>query len=257
MISTVPLHYRWLDSTQENALPIVLLHGLFGSMDNLNMLARSLQASHPIIQVDLRNHGLSPHTTEMDYPVMAADVLALLDKLKLPQVVMIGHSMGGKTAMAFSAIAPERLAKLIVIDIAPVSYSTRDNEKLFTALQAVIDAGINTRHDAKKILAAHINQENIITFLLKSFRDGTWQFNLSALQQHYPEISGWREIPAWPHPTLFIKGALSTYIQEMHHTAIMHQFPRANVHEINGSGHWVHAEKSDAVLHAIGDFLAS
>lgn len=135
------LHYQLL-AAESDALPVLLIHGLFGNLDNLGVLARDLHQRHSVIKVDLRNHGLSPRADEMNYPAMAQDLLELLDELRLEKAIVIGHSMGGKAAMALTAIAPERVAKLIVIDVAPVNYQTRRHDEIFAALKAVSAAGI-------------------------------------------------------------------------------------------------------------------
>lgn len=251
------LHYQMSAAPAEHAtaLPIVLIHGLFGNLDNLGVLARDLSLQHPLIKVDLRNHGLSPHSSEMNYPAMAQDLLTLLNDLEIKKAIVIGHSMGGKAAMALTAIAPERIEKLVVIDIAPVNYTTRRHDQIFTALNAVSAAGITQRQQAAELMRNTLDEEGVIQFLLKSFHQGEWRFNLPVLIEHYETILGWQEVPAWPHPILFIRGGLSPYVQNSYRDAIARQFPLARAHEVAGTGHWVHAEKPQAVLRAIHRFL--
>lgn len=248
------LHYELL-AAGSVGLPMLLIHGLFGNLDNLGVLARDLNQRHSVVKVDLRNHGLSPRAAEMTYPAMAQDLLTLLDDLQLAKVIVIGHSMGGKAAMALTAIAPERVDKLIVIDVAPVDYRTRRHDEIFVALKAVSAAGITQRQQAAKMIRNFLPAEDIIQFLLKSFNNGEWRFNLPVLIAQYENLNGWQEVPAWPHPTLFIRGSLSPYVQDNYRADIARQFPQARAHVVAGSGHWVHAERPEAVLRAIYRFL--
>ncbi|MFC0229557.1 esterase [Serratia aquatilis] len=251
------LHYQLMpqEASASAASPIILLHGLFGNLDNLGMLARDLSQHHPVCKVDLRNHGLSPRSTEMTYRAMAEDLLALLNELRFDKAIVIGHSMGGKAAMALTALAPECIEKLVVIDIAPVAYNTRRHDKIFAALQAVTNAGITQRQQAATMMREYLDEEGVIQFLLKSFHAGAWRFNLPALIEQYENILGWQEIPSWPYPTLFIRGGLSPYVQDSYRDDIARQFPQARAHVVAGTGHWVHAEKPEAVLRVIHRFL--
>jgi esterase len=239
-----------------NNSPIVLVHGLFGSLDNLGVLARDLVNDHDIIQVDMRNHGLSERSPEMNYPAMAQDLLDTLDAHGIERATFVGHSMGGKAVMAFTALAPERIDKLVAIDIAPVNYHVRRHDEIFAAINAVTDAGVTTRQQAAAVMREHINEEGVIQFLLKSFVDGKWRFNVPALWDQYPHIVGWETVPAWNHPALFIPGGNSPYVTEQYRDELLQQFPQARAHVIAGAGHWVHAEKPEAVLRAIRRYLA-
>ena len=251
------LHYRLQPcaNPDSQALPIMLIHGLFGTLDNLGVLARDLQQQHAVLQVDLRNHGLSPRSPVMTYAAMAEDLLQTLDDAGIAKAIIIGHSMGAKAAMALTALAPQRVDKLVVIDMAPVDYAIRRHDKIFAALNAVTAAGISDRTGAAQCMRSFIKEESVIQFLLKSFQQGDWRFNVPALWAEYPHIIGWNEVPAWPHPALFIAGGLSSYLQDSYRAAIMRQFPQARAHVIAGSGHWVHAEKPEAVLRTIHRFI--
>jgi Predicted hydrolases or acyltransferases (alpha/beta hydrolase superfamily) len=239
-----------------NNSPIVLVHGLFGSLDNLGVLARDLVSDHDIIQVDMRNHGLSPRSDEMNYPAMAQDLLDTLDEHNIEKATVIGHSMGGKAVMALTALAPERIQRLVAIDIAPVDYHVRRHDEIFGAINAVTQAGVSSRQQAATIMREYLAEEGVIQFLLKSFVDGAWRFNVPVLWDQYPHIVGWETIPAWDHPALFIPGGNSPYVTEAYRDALLSQFPQARAHVIAGAGHWVHAEKPDAVLCAIRRYLA-
>lgn len=238
-----------------NNYPIVLVHGLFGSLDNLGVLARDLVNDHDIIQVDMRNHGLSPRDPVMNYPAMAQDLLDTLNAQHIEKATFIGHSMGGKAVMALSALAPERIARLVAIDIAPVDYHVRRHDEIFTAINAVTASPAKTRQQAAAIMREHLNEEGVIQFLLKSFVDGEWRFNVPVLWEQYPHIVGWETIPAWDHPALFIPGGNSPYVTDAYRADLLAQFPQARAHVIAGAGHWVHAEKPEAVLRAIRRYL--
>ncbi|VYU69186.1 esterase [Metakosakonia massiliensis] len=239
-----------------NNSPIVLVHGLFGSLDNLGVLARDLVADHDILQVDMRNHGLSERSPEMNYPAMAQDLLDTLDAHNLERATFIGHSMGGKAVMALTALAPERIDGLVAIDIAPVDYQVRRHDEIFAAINAVTEAKATTRQQAAAVMREKLSEEGVIQFLLKSFVDGEWRFNVPVLWEQYPHIVGWETIPAWDHPALFIPGGNSPYVTEQYRQTLLQQFPQARAHVIAGAGHWVHAEKPEAVLRAIRRYLA-
>lgn len=238
-----------------NNSPIVLVHGLFGSLDNLGVLARDLVSDHDIIQVDMRNHGLSPRDPVMNYPAMAQDLLDTLDAQQIEKATFIGHSMGGKAVMALSALAPERIDRLVAIDIAPVDYHVRRHDEIFAAINAVTASEAKTRQQAAAVMREHLNEEGVIQFLLKSYVDGEWRFNVPVLWEQYPHIVGWETIPAWDHPALFIPGGNSPYVTEAYRNELLAQFPQARAHVIAGAGHWVHAEKPEAVLRAIRRYL--
>ncbi|CAB5518181.1 esterase [Citrobacter cronae] len=238
-----------------NNSPIVLVHGLFGSLDNLGILARSLVVDHDIIQVDMRNHGLSPRSPEMNYAAMAQDLVDTLDDQQIDKAIFIGHSMGGKAVMALTALAPERIDRLVAIDIAPVDYQVRRHDEIFAAINAVTDAQASSRQQAASVMRQHLQEEGVIQFLLKSFVDGEWRFNVPVLWDQYPNIVGWQTLPAWEHPALFIPGGNSPYVTEAYREQLLAQFPQARAHVIAGAGHWVHAEKPEAVLRAIRRYL--
>ncbi|MEQ5325032.1 esterase [Proteus sp. fly-1008] len=237
-------------------LPIVLIHGLFGDLNNLGVLGRDLRQDHTVIQIDVRNHGHSPHSESMNYQDMAQDVLTLLDSLHISKAIIIGHSMGGKIAMAMTALAPERIARIVVIDMSPVAYNVRRHDNIFAALEAVTKAQVTRRQDAVEIMSPFIKEEGVIQFLLKSFKSGEWLFNLSAIKNAYSKIIGWQEVPAWNYPVLFIRGGLSPYILDEYRNDIARQFPQASAFVVANTGHWVHSEKPNTVINAIRRFLS-
>ncbi|AMW78840.1 acyl-CoA esterase [Acinetobacter sp. TGL-Y2] len=237
---------------------LVLIHGLFGSLSNLGMLARALQQDHDVLQIDLRNHGKSAHTDSMTYEEMAQDVLDTLDALEIDQFSVIGHSMGGKVAMRLTQIAPERLQKLIVLDMAPFAYTENHHDLIFKALFAVDQAQVLTRQHATEIMKNDINENGVILFLLKSWSQGNWLFNLNGLHQAYPHIIAWNAISTWTKSTLFLRGENSDYIaKQIHLDAISAQFSDSTVKTIEDAGHWLHAEQTEPVLNEIKRFLSS
>ncbi|MCC4265571.1 alpha/beta fold hydrolase [Oceanimonas baumannii] len=248
------LNYR----QQGRGMPVILVHGLFGSLDNLNGLNRALSEHFEVIAVDLRNHGQSFHSEEMTYTAMAEDLLELAAQLQLDQPAMVGHSMGGKAVMMAAGLAPERVRGLVVADMAPVAYQQMRHQDVFAGLQAVIDAGCQTRKEADAVLEKHIHTAGVRQFLLKSYSGGNtvWRFNVPALSNAYGNIMGWPGLPApYDAPVLFIKGSESDYLLPEHQAAVQAQFPRAKARVIQDTGHWLHAEKPQVFNRLVQDFL--
>lgn len=244
--------------TQNQNETVVLIHGLFGSLSNLGMLARVLQQDYDVLQIDLRNHGKSAHTDSMTYTEMAQDVLDTLDALNIHQFSVIGHSMGGKVAMQLTEIAAERLQKLIVLDMAPFAYTENHHDQIFKALFALDEATVSSRKEATEIMKKYIQEDSVILFLLKSWSQGKWLFNLNGLHQAYPNIITWHAIPTWTKSTLFLRGAKSDYVaKKIHLDAISAQFSDSKVKTIEEAGHWLHAEQTEQVLKEIKIFLTS
>ncbi|MEQ4777473.1 esterase [Providencia huaxiensis] len=236
--------------------PIVLIHGLFGDLNNLGVLGRNLQQYFDTIQIDVRNHGDSFRDEQMSYQQMAQDVITLVKSLGYKNAILIGHSMGGKIAMAATAIAPNFIDSIVAIDMAPVAYQVRRHDKIFAALDAVTAKNAKTRQEATVIMRDYINEDGVIQFLLKSFKQGEWKFNLPALKTNYESIIGWEIVPAWDKPVLLIPGGNSPYVQAEYKDQIAQQFPQAKAWVVADTGHWVHAEKPDHVLRAIHRFLS-
>ncbi len=249
------LNYK-LQGKGEN---VVLIHGLFGDSGNLGLLARELVKTHQVLSIDLRNHGQSFHSDQHNYSLMADDVIALLDHLAIKTTRLIGHSMGGKVAMKLSAMNPERISKLIVMDMAPVAYQQRHHDHVFAGLFAVDKSRPASRSAALALMAEHISEEGVRQFLAKSlYKDGDvmrWRFNLSALYENYSQILGWSPQSPCSVATLFLKGANSDYLNPMYQAEIQAQFPNAKGHVVANTGHWLHAEKPAEVLRVINKFM--
>lgn len=237
--------------------PILLIHGLFGSMGNLGMIARALQDRYPVIQVDIRNHGDSAHAPEMCFEAMAQDLLDTLEELGVQDFSVIGHSMGAKIAMQLTAMAPERVKDLVVLDMSPYAYTENHHDQIFKALFAVQQARPESRKQATEIMQQYIQENMVNQFLLKSFEQGQWRFNLNAIYDQYAEILNWQDNPAWSEAALFIRGGRSHYISTAaHDAAIARQFPEASIKSIDSAGHWLHAEQPKQVMAYIDAYLA-
>ncbi len=239
---------------------IVLLHGLFGNLDNLGLLSRDLIRDHQVLTVDLRNHGLSFHSNIHTYEAMAKDVKAVIHHLELDKVTLVGHSMGGKVAMKLASILDKQVERLIVLDMAPVKYSKNRHDNVFKGLHAVEKSKPTSRMDAMKVLSQHIDLEGVKQFLGKSLykSDGhfKWRFNVESLYSNYNQILNWYELPPIKIPTLFIKGEHSDYLMEEHQHLVRQQFPLAKAHVISNTGHWLHAEKPNDVLRVLRRFVS-
>ncbi len=238
---------------------IVLIHGLFGSLDNLGLLARDLSTDHQVLSLDLRNHGLSFKSDDHNYKLMAEDVKHLLTSLELNNVTVIGHSMGGKVAMTLASMLPNQVDQLIVLDMAPVHYTERRHDNVLAGLEAVIAKQPKSRLEAMTILSQHIEIEGVRQFLGKSMTRAddhiVWRFNVAAIKANYLNILGWNEVSPIDTPTLFIKGANSDYLTEAHQPAVARQFNQVKAHVLANTGHWLHAEKPNDVLRIIRRFL--
>lgn len=251
------LNYQWHQpENDQQRTPLVLIHGLFGSLSNLGGIARALYATHAVLQIDVRNHGQSPHSSEMNYQVMAQDILETLDHLNIQQFSVIGHSMGGKVAMKLTELAVERLEQLVILDIAPFAYQENHHDQIFKALFAVKNAAIQSRKEATEIMREFLKEEMVIQFLLKSFNKGQWLFNVDALYAHYQDILSWVDIPQWSKPTLFVRGENSPYIgKALYVNAVEAQFSHAQLETVANAGHWLHAEQPEKVLNFIQAYL--
>lgn len=251
----VPLHCETLG---EQGDWVLLLHGLFGSGDNLGNLGRHLAGSFRVALVDLRNHGRSPHSDTMDLPALAADIAALQDRLGSGPTALVGHSLGGKVAMQLAMTDPARVTRLVVADIAPVAYPPAHAD-ILSGLQALDLASLPDRRAADARLAAWVPEPGVRQFLLKSlYRDGDrlrWRFNLPVLARCYDALRAAPSGQPYPGPALFIKGEHSDYITAEHRTAIETAFPAFRFRMIANTGHWLHGERPAAFNRLVYQFL--
>lgn len=243
-----------------NGEPLLILHGLFGTLENWGAQIKSLAEHHQVIAADMRNHGRSPHSEEIDYDLMATDIIALLDHLNLPSANIVGHSMGGKAAMQLALSHPDRINKLIIVDIAPVEYGAHHTE-VFEGLFAVDLEQIRSRSEAEQQLSNYVKEPAVRAFLLKNlYRDEhkqfAWRMNLQALHNHYSNISAAPNGKTYTKPVLFIKGARSDYLIPAYRDAVLKFFPQADYKIIKDAGHWPHAEKPQEFGKIVLDYLA-
>lgn len=254
------LNFQQLGQSEQH---IVLIHGLFGSLDNLNMVAKPLAEHFTVTSVDVRNHGLSFHENNMNYQNLAQDILNLLDHLNIRKTHLLGHSMGGKIAMQTALIAPERIDKLIVADMSPVQNFAR-HEKIILGLQSVNQnlGHLENRKAADAQLASYVDEVGVRQFLLRNLAviDGKLSFkcHLNNIVNGYQQILAALPTKQQFHgETLFIKGGNSDYILAQHQQAIVKLFPNSKAKIIQGAGHWLHAEKPVAFNKLCQDFLLS
>lgn len=238
---------------------VILLHGLFGSSSNLAKAAKALCDDFSVYQVDLRNHGLSPHCADMDYPSMAADIIEFMNDQNIEHANLLGHSMGGKVAMQVALNYPERVKKLIVADIAPVTYPRHHNPVL-EGLLALENSNFRSRQQADEKLAEFVFEAQVRAFLLKNLlrkQDGNYglHLNLEAIVNHYEALGQAPTGTPFNGPTLFLKGLDSAYIQTEHRDEVLTLFPAAKMQVISGSGHWLHSDKPDTFNRLVKQFL--
>lgn len=244
--------------------PIIILHGLFGQSDNWQTQAKNLaERGYEIYAVDQRNHGLSPHDDEFNYKAMSTDLYELINDLGLNKVIVIGHSMGGKTALQFAVDHPEKINKLIVADIAPKSYPPH-HQQVFEALQAIDFSSIKTRKEADEMLSKHIADDGTKQFLLKNIYWKTdirldWRFNIKAIKENIDAIGAEIELPRVytknDFGALFIRGENSGYILDSDIPDIRNYFPDSEFVTVEGAGHWLHAEKPKKFLEEVIRFI--
>ena len=245
---------------QGEGRPLLILHGLFGSSANWRGIATRLADGCKVVTVDLRNHGLSPHSDIVSYPSMANDIAELIADLNLNQVDIIGHSIGGKVAMTLAGQYPATVNNLIVVDIAPKAYIDRHSD-IFEALLAIDLKQVTKRSDADIALSATIDNKVIRQFLLKNLtreENGfKWCLNLIALSEQYSILIE----PVCEHQninqrSLFVRGGRSDYIENDDIESIQQQFSDVTVVTLEQAGHWLHAEFPDQFITAIQRFLS-
>jgi esterase len=262
--------------------PVVILHGLFGTLDNWQTIAKRLSEEYTVFILDLPNHGRSPHTEgPIDYEMMADALAEFMLNHWIYETRLIGHSMGGKLAMQFALSHPDIVKKLVVIDIAPKLYKS-GHEDVFEALFAIDLTTLKDRKEAEVILMDKLKGDaGTVQFLLKNLTrnnpfnkdepttvtDGTsrenregagfeWKMNLQGLFDNYDQILEAPVGDPFLKPTLFIRGGNSRYIKDTDMPIIKDLFPKASLETIEGAGHWVHADKPKELFEAINPFLS-
>jgi pimeloyl-ACP methyl ester carboxylesterase len=237
------LHYKQYGEGR----PVVLLHGLLGSFENWHTVARSLEDAYRVIVPDLRNHGRSPHSGDISYPLLAEDMRELIDGLRLANPILVGHSMGGKTVMEFALRFPDVPKAVVVEDMVPGESEAVSGQYIRMLLELDIESAA-FRRDVEEMLLRKIGNRRLALFLLKNLErksDGTfaWRSNLKALAANYERM--WKGLDpgrSWDGPAMFIRGGQSEVVTDDSYEEILSFFPRATILTISEAGHWVHVD---------------
>lgn len=244
--------------------PLIILHGLFGMLDNWQSFASHLSSAYYTYLVDLRNHGRSPHAPEMSYELMAEDLRETMESQWMYDgAYVIGHSMGGKVAMQLALSHPDLVKALVIVDIAPVTYKGVHEGIIEALLNVPLDL-VRSRAQVSAILEREIKNTTISAFLMKSLlrqKDGSfrWRMNLTSIAASYQALQAaptWQGHP-YQGPTLFIKGAQSDYLTTGSSKEIRKFFPNATISTIEGAGHWVHADEPIKLRQEVNGFLSN
>lgn len=238
--------------------PLVLIHGLFGSLENVGALARRLSESFHCYSVDLPNHGRSPHLASQTLSTMAEQVQQWMQAQDISSAAFVGHSLGGKVAMELALKHPEKVERLAVLDIAPVQYHSRHDDVL-SGLMAIEPSKIKKRADAEEILAQHVQEPAVRSFLLKNLARAEsgfyWRINLKGIVADYAQLIKANCQGRYDGPALFLKAQNSDYITEAHRAELLQRFSHPQFKVVAETGHWLHAEKPDLVAALIKRFL--
>ena len=241
--------------------PMLILHGFLGMSDNWKTLGNDFaEAGFQVHLIDQRNHGRSPHSDTFNYLELAKDIKEYIDSHHLENVILIGHSMGGKTAMTAAALFPHLIEKLVVVDIAPKYYAPH-HQTILEGLAAIDNASLTSRGDADELLSKYIKEKAVRMFLLKNLYWKTKEklglrLNLEVLTSQVEELG--KALPgdySYSNPTLFIKGERSNYITSEDKALIEKHFPKAAIVSIPKAGHWVHAENKDEFYRTVMNFI--
>lgn len=240
---------------------LIILHGLFGMLDNWKAIGKALEKKFTVYLIDQRNHGKSPHTAEHSYKLMSSDLFEFYEQHHIASSLLIGHSMGGKTAMQFALDFPSLVEKLVVIDMGIKRYAP-GHETIFNALFSINLNQIHYRSDAESILLEKIPDFSTRQFILKNLSrnpDGTyrWKFNLTALYADYDNyiLAPVESDKVFSKQTLFVRGGKSEYILNADLDGIQTLFPNASLATVEEAGHWVHADKPAKLLEVLSEFL--
>jgi pimeloyl-ACP methyl ester carboxylesterase len=259
------LNYKELGDPKSQ--PLLILHGVFGSLDNWLTLGRQFAETYRVFLIDQRNHGRSPHDPTMNYAVLADDLHHFIEEHQLKNSLLIGHSMGGKTVMQYALTYPTTFEKMIVVDISPRKYNVSHHEAILNGLKAIKIEKLESRNDADETLGQYIDEESVRMFLLKNLartKDGfEWKMNLPILEKSITKIGGAvtknksveTAVDYNSKPALFINGGQSRYVQEKDISTITKFFPNAHIHTIHDAGHWVHAQSPKEFFDVAMNFL--
>jgi esterase len=241
--------------------PLIILHGLFGMSDNWLTHARHYaELGFEVHTLDQRNHGQSAHSTDFSYQIMAEDVQEYMDDHSIEKACILGHSMGGKVAMLFACQHPEKVEKLLVIDIAPKAYPIH-HQVYIDAMRTLDFELLKSRSEADRALGKHIENFAIRQFMLKSLywkEKGrlAFRFNLDAIEANLAMVGeALLEDAEYLGDTLFVRGEESNYVLDDDEELIHQHFPLAHIYTVAGAGHWVHAEAAEEFSEVTSKFL--
>lgn len=240
---------------------LIIIHGLFGMSDNWQSLGRKWSKSYQVHLLDMRNHGRSPHSDDFSYELMADDLLEYLDDHAIEKANILGHSMGGKVAMLFAVLNPERTERLIVADIAPKPYKPHHQE-IIAALEGLDLSQIEKRSDAAERFDSSL-APGVRQFLLKNLHWAeknrmAWRFNLPVIAREIQKVGeGLAPNAYYDGPTLFLRGGNSWYIKDDDIDLILEHYPQATLITIDNAGHWLHAEQPKDFFESVNDFLGT
>ena len=250
------LNYIHYPSTKSNKTPLLIVHGLYGSARNWGVISKRLSDEREIFAIDQRNHGDSQWCETQSYFDMAGDLQEFLEHFG--SMAVLGHSMGGKAAMVLSMLKPSLVEKLVIADIAPVSYF-HDNTQYIRAMKNVQLDKLATRADAIIQLAESVPEPELRSFFAQSIdlKNKRWKLNLDVLESEMEKIISFPQLSGkFEKVSLFLSGALSNYLQITHRPTIKKLFPKAKFAKIPNAGHWLHAEKPREFESAVRTFLS-
>jgi pimeloyl-ACP methyl ester carboxylesterase len=247
-----------LEYGSADGLPLLIVHGLFGSGRNWGVIAKRLSEEYRVLTPDMRNHGESLKSDDHSYPALAADLAELIDHYG-GRAHVVGHSMGGKAAMTLALTQPEKVASLLVADIAPVTYSHTQSQYI-RAMRAVDLSKVSKRSDAVAQLAENVPEKSLQSFFTQSLdvQNRAWKLNLDALDANMANILGFPDLDGqYTGPTLFLSGGQSDYVLPEHRDTIRHYFPKARFAKMPNAGHWLHAEDPRGFEASVRAFLSA
>ncbi len=252
------LFYR----TYGSGPPIIILHGIFGMSDNWVTFAKQLANGFEVFIPDLRNHGRSPHSNEFDYNYMLNDLRKFILEQNLHNIVLIGHSMGGKVAMQFALYYQELIKKLIVLDVSASSYNpTPEIEEIVIAINTIELKKANDRANIKRQLSGIIHDDRIIEFMMKNIvrhknNVFEWKFNAQAISDNLNKLlKGIETDNKFDKPALFVAGGKSNYMKQEDIYMIFENFPEAQLELIMNAGHWLHVDAREELLNIVTHFI--
>ena len=254
-----------------SGLPLVIVHGLYGSSDNWINIGKRLAEKHTVYMLDQRNHGRSPFADSHTYDDLRNDLETFFEQHQIEKAILLGHSMGGKVAMWFAADFPEKVEKLVIADITPKNYLLLNDDSQFylhqnilLAMQEINFSLIKSRNDVDDYLAEKVDNERIRQFLLKNVAKDIntklykWRINAEVLYSHLEEIvsgvnKNWLDdrIPITSYPVIFIRGMKSNYILPEDEILIKEIYPESKIIDIPDAGHWLHAEQPELFMQAV------